>query len=287
MFLGAAGMVNLDCLKYTPEILEKVSRIGLTVHSVSVSSPETISEADIAKIKISFEKSKLKVGQTNGQYGGGLVNENEVERKRTIEFVKRMCTLTAKLSAPNTYLRPGSLNPLGSWLPHPDNHSQKIFDRLVDSTIQICEVAENEGVKVSVEGGTVCPLYSAKKVKDFIEAVGSETLGFNFDPVNFISSLDEAYDTKKFMSEFFDLLSNNILGAHMKDFKIVDSLLTHFEETEIGTGLIDHIYYLQMMQKVCPKGDILIEHIPTEQFKAAFETVKEYSTQGNIIWETL
>ena len=234
MYLGAAGMVTLDCLKYTPEILKKVSEIGFTVHNVLVLNPEIISKSDILKIKQSFAKSGLKIGQTNGRYGGELVSEDESERKRAIKFVKKMCNLTSKLGAPNTYLRPGSLNQSGAWLPHPENHSDKTFDRLVDSTKQICLVAQKEGVKISVEGGTVSPLHSAKKVKDFIDAVGSKTLGFNFDPVNFISSLEEAYDTKKFMSVFFELLEDNILGAHMKDFKIIESLLLNFEETEIA-----------------------------------------------------
>ena len=41
MYLGAAGMVTLDCLKYTPEILRKVSEIGFTVHNVLVSNKKT------------------------------------------------------------------------------------------------------------------------------------------------------------------------------------------------------------------------------------------------------
>jgi len=286
MYLGAAGMVTLDCLEYTSKILKKVSEIGFTVHNVLVSNPETISELDISKIKQSFEKSGLKIGQTNGRYGGGLVSEDESERKKAIKFVKRMCNLTAKLGSSNTYLRPGSLNQSGAWLPHLENHSTKTFDRLVDSTKQICLVAQNEGVKISVEGGAVSPLYSAQKVKDFIDAVGSKTLGFNFDPVNFISSLKQAYDTQKFMSEFFELLGNNILGAHMKDFKIIESLLIHFEEIEIGSGLIDHSYYLEMMEKVSPKGDILIEHIPSEKFKSSYEKVNEYSEKLQINWQS-
>lgn len=286
MYLGAAGMVTLDCMKYTPEILKKVSDIGFTVHNVLVLNPEIILESDISKIKQSFAKSDLKIGQTNGRYGGGLVSEDESERKKTIKFVKRMCNLTAKLGSCETYLRPGSFNQSGAWLPHPENHSTKTFDRLVDSTKQICLVAQNEGVKISVEGGTVSPLYSAQKVKDFIDAVGSKTLGFNFDPVNFISSLEEAYDTKKFMSVFFELLEDNILGAHMKDFKIIESLLLNFKETEIGTGLIDHSYYLEMMEKVCPNGDILIEHIPSEKFKPAYERVNKYSEKLQINWES-
>ena len=89
-----------------------------------------------------------------------------------------MCLITSKLGAPNTYLRPGSVNPDGPWLPHPENHSNKVFDRLVDSTQKICEVAEDEGVMLSLEGGYVSPIYSAKRTKDFIDAVGSKNLGF-------------------------------------------------------------------------------------------------------------
>ena len=78
------------------------------------------------------------------------------------------------------------------------------------------------------------PLYSARVVRSFIDAVGSKALGFNQDPVNFVASLDDAYDMKRFLGEFFDLLGDVTLGAHAKDIRIVDQLLVHFEETDIG-----------------------------------------------------
>ena len=75
-----------------------------------------------------------------------------------------MCILSVKLGCPSTYLRPGSLNENGAWLPHPLNHTPKVFDRLVDSTKQICKIAESEGMYLLLEGGYVSPVYSAKKV---------------------------------------------------------------------------------------------------------------------------
>ena len=56
--------------------------------------------------------------------------------------------------------------------------------------------------------------------------------------------------------------------------------------TEIGTGLIDHSYYLEMMEKVCPDGDILIEHIPSNKFKSAYEKVNNYSEKLQINWQS-
>ena len=141
--------------------------------------------------------------QTVGNYGGGLISEDEKIRVSAIKFVKRMINLTARLGSPNTYLRPGSMNPNGAWLPHPDNWSTETFDRLIDSTKQICKVAENEGVKIAAEGGVVCPLSTPRKVKDLMDGVGSKSLGFNMDPVNFIGSLEDAYFNQKLMEEFY------------------------------------------------------------------------------------
>ena len=80
-----------------------------------------------------------------------------------------------------------------------------------------------------MEGGYVSPIYSAKRTKEFIEAVGSKNLGFNQDPVNFISNLEQAYNTKEFLEDFFTLLGDYTLGAHLKDFKVMDTLLLRFE----------------------------------------------------------
>ena len=81
------------------------------------------------------------------------------------------CGLSVKLGCPSTYLRPGSMNENGAWLPHSENHTEKVFDRLIDSTRQICNVAESEGMILILEGGYVSPVYSAKRVKDFFEGV--------------------------------------------------------------------------------------------------------------------
>ena len=41
-----------------------------------------------------------------------------------------------------------------------------------------------------------------------------------------------------------------------------------------------------MMEKVCPDGDILIEHIPSNKFKSAYEKVNNYSEKLQINWQS-
>ena len=285
MLLGAAGRIPLDWHRITDGELQRVASEGIDVLNIIVDDPLDATEEDVRRLKRSFAAAGLLLGQTNGRYGGALVSPDELERTAGIEFVKRMCGLTRRLGAPNTYLRPGSLNPGGPWLPHPDNRSPRVFDRLVDSTKVLCEAAQNEGVRVAVEGGVVSPLYSAQRVRDFIDAVGSPALGFNQDPVNFVASLDDAYDMETFLTPFFDLLGDVTLGAHAKDFRVVDQLLIHFDEEDIGSGLMDHELFLREMQRVCPNGHVLVEHIPPEKFPDAIKRFTVFSDRAGIVWD--
>jgi sugar phosphate isomerase/epimerase len=285
LLLGAAGFHAGDWLTVNTEVARQAAEIGLSVLNLRVNDPEAVRNIDVARVKRIFADNGLVVGQTNGNYGGGLVSDDEAERARAIKFAKRMCNLTRRLGSPNTYLRPGSMNRRGAWFPHRENRSARVFDRLVDSARQICRVAENEGVQVAVEGGVVCPLYSPRRVRDFIDAVGSKALGFNQDPVNFVGTIEAAYDTTRLINESFDLLGDVTLGAHTKDFRLVDALLPHFEEEDIGKGMLDHVTFLRRMQKVCPSGHVLIEHIPKEKFAAAFAAVSEISRKAGVSWD--
>ena len=285
MLLGAAGRIPGDWRNITQSLLHDVASEGFGALNIVVQDPSSMTSQDIARLKAMFEKSGILIGQTNGAYGGGLVSADDSERKAAIEFAKRMCELTSQLGSPNTYLRPGSLNPNGPWQPHPDNRSDEVFDRLVDSSQQFCQAAQDEGVMAAVEGGAVSPLYSAQRVRAFIDAVGSPALGFNQDPVNFIGCLEDAYDTTRLLSEFFDLLGDCTLGAHAKDFTVMNQLMVRFEEAEIGSGMLDHIAFLQGMQRVCPTGHVLIEHLPPDRYAAAAVEYRKYATMAGIEWD--
>ena len=285
MLLGAAGRIPGDWRNITPELLAEVAGEGFGALNIIVQDPVSMTSQDVARLKAMFEEAEVLTGQTNGAYGGGLVSPDLGEREAAVEFARRMCGLTAQLGSPNTYLRPGSLNPKGPWFPHQGNRSDEVFDRLVDSARKFCRAAEDQGMMVAVEGGAVSPLYSARRVRDFIEAVGSPALGFNQDPVNFVGGLEDAYDTPRFLAEFFDLVGDRTLGAHAKDFTVVDQLMVRFEEAEIGSGMLDHVAFLQGMQRVCPTGHVLIEHLPPERYAAAAVEYRKYALTAGIEWD--
>ena len=285
MLLGVSGLLDGDWRAIGDGVLERVRGLGFAALQVRVDDPASMGAGEADRLRGMFDRHGVAMGQTVGNYGGGLVSPDDGERAASVEFMKRMCGLTAALGAPDTYLRPGSLNPGGPWFPHPENRSERVFDRLVDSARQICSAAESEGVKVAVEGGVVCPLYSARRVRRFLDAVGSDNLGFNVDPVNFIGSLEQAYDNAALQREFYETLSGRIFGAHAKDFRVVDALLPHFEEEVIGRGMLDQHTFLSGMQGACPSGHVLIEHLPDGLIPAAADGLLNAAAECGISFD--
>jgi sugar phosphate isomerase/epimerase len=287
MLLGVAGLVPGDWKSIDGVVLDNVAKHGFKTVQIRVNDPQSMKDKDVKRLKSMFDGRGFAMPQTVGNYGGKLIAENETDRKNEIKFVKRMVNLTARLGSPNTYLRPGSLNPKGGWMPHPKNHSDEVFDRLIDSTKQICDVAENEGIMIAVEGGTVCPVDSPQRIKDLIDAVGSKNLGLNMDPVNFVGSLDIAYDTTSLINEFYELIPDRILGCHAKDFTVVDTLLPHFEESIIGQpeSLLDNEALLLGLQKVNPKAHVLVEHLPDDKIPMAAAGIRKIADRIGIEWD--
>lgn len=285
MLLGAADYFVGDWRTVPAQVLQRAAELGFQALNVRVDDPTVATDEDVRRIRGRFADAGLVVGQTVGQYGGGLVSADDAERSATIGIVQRMCELTGRLGSPNTYLRPGSLNPAGAWTPHPDNRSSAVFDRLVDSTRRICSVAHDVGVRVAVEAGVVSPLYSPARVLDLIQAADSPALGFNQDPVNLVGTLEDAWDTTRLIDTCFDLLGPWTIGAHAKDVRIVDGLFPGFEEADIGQGLLDHVTMLRRLQETAPDAHILIEHLPVDRFPAAVAALTGFARQAGVQWD--
>ncbi len=287
MLLGVAGFVKGDWLNVKPQDVKKVADHGFVSALLTVSDPSAGSDEDIANIKSLYSTHGLIMPMTRGAYGGGLCGDDEDQRTWTVRFLEDTIQLSAKMDCPTTYFRPGSLNPDGAWLPHRENRSDATFERLVESAKQACAVADSEGVKLVVESGVVCPLYTPQRVRDFFDAVDMPALGYNMDPVNLVGSLDIAYDTTSLINECIDLMSPEIVGCDAKDFTIVDALLPHFEEEVIGApnAMLDNVTLLRRLQEVAPDIVVTVEHYPDEKIPAAAAGIREAAKIAGVVWD--
>ncbi|MBT3942149.1 MAG: sugar phosphate isomerase/epimerase [Chloroflexi bacterium] len=285
MLLGVAGLTPGDWTTVTENVTRVVMGHGFRTLQLRVSDPHHPDPATVTRVQDAFKSAGLTIGQTVGEYGGGLVSDDDSVRRNAIEALKQMTAFTRVIGGSNTYLRPGSMNPNGAWYPHPDNRSDAVFERLVDSAREASQAASNEGVMLAVEGGVVCPLFSASRTREFFDAVDSPSMGYNMDPVNYIANIETAYDSTFLLEDLFDQLGHVTIAAHAKDFGVVDGLLPHFEEVVIGQGLLDQETFLTRMRYARPDAHVLIEHLPDELIPAAREGLNAAAARAGIEWD--
>lgn len=287
MLLGVSGFFHGDWLSVNADDLRKVTDNGFKTALLTVADPQRGTTQDQLRLRGLYADHGLVMPMTRGAYGGGLCSDDPDVRSAAVEFLIGTIRTSAALGCPTTYFRPGSLNPNGAWLPHPENRSDATLERLVDSAKQACRVGAAEGIDLVVEAGVVSPLYSPQRVRDFFDAVGHPSLKFNMDPVNLVASLDVAYDTTALINECLDLMADDIAGCDAKDFKIVDALLPHFEEEVIGApdALLDNVTLLSGLQRIAPDIPVLVEHYPDHLIPAAAAGIRRAADAAGVQWD--
>jgi sugar phosphate isomerase/epimerase len=114
--------------------------------------------------------------------------------------------------------------------------------------------------------------------------VGSPALRYNADPVNFVASFQDAYDTAAVLRRVFEHLGPYIVSAHVKDVCLGDRLVVHINECAPGEGIFDLGTFMRLYEQQLPDGYALIEHLPDAKIPAAKAALDGVLEQAGIQW---
>lgn len=286
MYSGIAGMLGSRIDQVDAAVLARVREAGFTGSGFSFTDPVELPLSDVDRLRAEMEDGGVELAQVGASHPD-LVHPEEDQRRAGIEAMQRMCLIASRANARVLYVRPGSLNRRGPWYPHPGNRHPRVMERLIDSLNELVKAAEQHSVQLSIEGHVLSPLYDVERVKEVIDEVGSEALRFNADPVNFVSGVPDAYDTTGLVDHMFDVLGPYTVSAHIKDFNCQDRLVLHLEEVVLGDGLLDQATFLRRMQKSCPEGYVIIEHLDDEDIPRAKVSLDSAAREAGVTWQQL
>ncbi len=285
MRAGVVGLLPRQPSAITPEHVVRLQELGFTGASISLPAPDDVREADLVHARDVLAEGGIRIAQASAAYPA-LVHPDAGQRAQGVRLVQQACRAARSLDAVYLLVRSGSVNLGGNYFPHRENHSQATTDRLVESLRQVCVAAETEGVTLGLECHVITTLESPEKVRQIIDAVGSPALRYNADPVNFVASFQDAYDSAAVLQRVFDHLGPYVVSAHVKDVCLGDRLIVHIDECVPGEGIFDLLTFMRLYERQHPDGFALIEHLPDSKIPAAKRALDAVLAQAGIPWKT-
>lgn len=282
MKLGVAGLLGDG----SRERARRVAELGFTAASWHLPELSLARDARaLVQVRDALEAEEIQLCQLLPPSYPSLVHPDPEVRSEGVDSLARVLDAAAVLGAESVYVRPGSLNEAGPWTAHPDNHRPETRQRLVESLRALVPHAEEHGIPLAIEGHVVSPLHTPAAVREVVDQVGSPLLRFNMDPVNFVATLDQAYDTTPLLHELFGLLGSVTAVAHYKDVTVGSGLVVHINECVPGQGHLDHETFLRRFEQECPRGVLLIEHLPEDRVLEARRAILEFAARAGVLLE--
>ncbi len=196
-----------------------------------------------------------------------LADPNKERLKKTIDTYKANIRFAALLGCGMVGTETGAVNEEYKY--EPANHTDEALEIFIENCCEIVKYAESMGVIFAIEPVYNHIVYDCKRARKVLDAINSPNLQIIFDPVNIIS-VDNYKNQDAILEEAFDLLKDDIIAIHSKDFVIEDNKVI---SKITGEGILNYDLLMKLVKKNKPLVHVLLEGTKPENVEFAKEFV--------------
>ena len=168
----------------------------------------------------------------------------------------------------------GSHHPTFSYGPARENHTAAARARLVESLRELARRAEHAGMPAALEVHVLTTLDTPEHVREIFDEVGSPWVRANYDPVNFLGSLEAVYDSGRVARHAAVTIGPWLAAScHIKDVVVEADLVLKIAEAPPGTGIMDLEAVIESCRHLPEDSTLVVEHFGVEESAAALRHV--------------
>lgn len=236
-----------------------IKNMGYDVAGIN-SGDVDATDADIDHIKNIFNDA----GLMPGPYGAGSAafHPDPATCKEYKKALAKGLRIAGKIGCTGIRYSIGSMDPKNVWIHHPENHTQKALDMLIESTKELVPIAEDCQVMLCPETTQYTIVNGIERMKEYVDRLDSPYAKFSFDFVNHMTS-DRIYSSGEYARKAVAILGDRIGEFHIKDARPTPNtvLVCHLDETKMGTGFLDHETLIKISDDLEPWKTFSLEHI--------------------------
>jgi sugar phosphate isomerase/epimerase len=271
MKLGIAqSLVPPDPSELTRERASEIATLGIATIMTHFRVPPTqLTGGDGRRLAAMLAEEGLTITACAG-LRPNLVSDNDALRASSVEDLKQLILAAKSMGATMINAGCGSHHPTHNYGPHAENHSETSRTRLVACLREIAPSAEDAEVIVAMEPHVRTTLNTPTNVRSILDEVDSPYVRSNYDPVNFLGSLDDVFGWSACAPRALATLGDRAAPcAHIKDVALSMDFVLHIAEAVPGEGEVDLAVVLEACQQLPECSTLFIEHLTAEQLPRA------------------
>jgi sugar phosphate isomerase/epimerase len=276
--LGAGFSVLKD--KSLTESVIAMKKRGYSGYVTDADRWLAASDSDIRELRAALREHDATFFEVAGYKS--IIRPDEARRKKDLVLLAKCIEAAERIGCPMVGTCTGSCDPNSYINVHPDNWSEKTWKMTVDSVKQVLRDTAGMKAALGIEAQITTNIGRPKDHKRLMDDVGDPRCAVNLDPVNMMS-LETYYHSTELLTECFDLLGEQILGAHAKDSYIVPDEQTVIQrEVAAGRGVMDYETYLVRLSRMKWPRTLLPEHVPADQLLEAAAFIRKVAEKVGV-----
>lgn len=230
-------------------------------------------KAFLTKDNIELVGKSLKEGSLDVSVLGAYLNYagmDDKKRDENLDILKKHIELAPLLGCRMVGTETGSLN--DEYKSHPDNHGDMAYQRFKDAVIEVMPLAEKADTFFAVEAVSSHIIHTPKRMHQLIKDVDDKRLKVIFDISN-LMTIDNYMEQDNMLKEMFELLEEEILVVHVKDFDFVDGEKVILP---LGEGKLNVELLVELVKKSSVKVDLLSENVEKDKLTSTYLKLAKY-----------
>lgn len=256
-------------------VLDAVSDHGLTSVQFNMSSaglspmPDYIDPVETQKIHHEAQVRNIRIAAVSGTFN--MIHPKMAERAVGLNRLRTLASACKGIGTSVITLCTGTRDPENMWRKHPQNDDREAWSDLLKTMEDALVIAEEFQVTLAFEPEQANVVDTAEKGRKLLDELKSERLKVVMDASNLFQP-ENIHRMQETMDEAFQLLGNDMVIAHAKDFNIVNGEL---EFMAAGEGVLDYDEYLKLLNSNGFNGALILHGLEENQVDKSVRFLKQ------------
>jgi sugar phosphate isomerase/epimerase len=216
------------------------------------SMPEQIPPEIAEEIAGEMSQRGISMAAVSGTFN--MIHPDPAKRQDGLRRLAAMAQVCRLLNTSTITLCTGSRDAENMWRSHPLNRSPEAWHDLIASLSAALEMTKSSGVTFGIEPETANVIDSVRNARKLLDEMKSPRLKIVLDAANLFLPGD-GLRMNSIIDEAVDLLAENIIAAHAKDFLDNGSTVEH---VAAGKGRLDYGHYISKLRQAGFSGPLIL-----------------------------